>query len=1751
MRIKRLIATILIFSLLCQINMTSVNGKMLNKDETSAVLNAGFENRYFSGIKNWNNGSGNTNSNYIRTGSASAKVSGYNTMTSDDIAVKAGAIYTIGAYVKTFSETEAVFVEIIEKYADNRENTTQRIPYLYGNTNEWYKLQGVIQIHDGVCDINISIVNKTGSDIYVDDVFMTRNTASLTSEQLNSDFEIVSTEDANEYPSGWRIEQTGYYDTNMSLYETPIFETDMEYYHSGKKSLHFKKSGNNATTSIINTNCFEIIDGFTAVSWGMWYRSKNSNSIIKINLNIYDENNNLIQTLPGNQILLSRSEEMSQWNCVTTTDDIPKNSKFASYEIVCTEGETDVYIDDIFFEYTQTYYEKIVEWNNFSSISDDGKIGDFDVDRNIVTENTEKNSGNGNVVTENTEKNNDSGNISINNELIIEKGSAKKKVYTMKPGYTYEVTFNYMAEEGSNFVLTFFDVENNVVENNDIVLDTTYEKIEFDKKITVPDKALYGIITYKAKNTLKVSELLIYEVASETTDESWSGNWLWYPENPSVDALWQYRFFRIYFAAQNKTVKSAYIQMAADDSIQLAPYINENWLSGTTYSDGDKKNVKVYEISGDKIVPGQNIITVPVINVNSDAGLIFEGEILYEDGTTDRIISGLTSETYVSKLGCTEPLNNETYIDFIKNYDINKQNGMWRKNNYNMDTSGFKWEKAVNFGGAKGKVSYCYDYADRITMNLELISNYEKNAEAGSTVTIKTKVTEINGLKNESRLVGRICSLSDNSFMNGKTLATIFVNVRKIDDSYVEFSFDIPDYLPVGRIELRILEKYAGLNDSSGGNTKKRENNRLAYLRLTNNNSDECIADVKKENGKLNLYINDKKMSPILYLRTHIESYYDYNILSEMKNSGIELYSTYSGFLNGFDYQYVEGKPMVWKGMDKNGNPILDYDLFDYEIYRTLDLNQDARIMVQINIDAPEWWKEQNPDELIMHHNGDYIWDENARQVSMASEKYNTDVQKVIKLLSEHMKEASYTSKIFSVKVTQGRTFEWMTYGVASGVLTDYSKCAKDSFRKFLKKKYSDETALKKAWGMEDVSFENAQIPTALERSNSKYISLVDVDTQRNVIDYNEFLGQIQSDMLIDCAKTIKNVNSNWLVGSYHGYTWSFVASEAIGSAHTAIDDVLNSEYIDFVASPVNYSERIFGYSTVAMSMTDSIAAHRKLYFIEQDNRTIYGEIFNDATEDNAVGLTNTLDDSVKQLTRDLSFNLVRGNGFWLYDMQTGWFNNKSIYSRINSIKSEYEQDKDTTSNSQVAVFVGNKNYDYATSDIVNGNQSSTHYIFNYLYKEQRRELAALGTSYDTYSIEDLCNGYVTRDYKVNIILSPFEITESQRNAIDEKLKRDNKTILWIYLPGLSDADTYLAENISSLVDMNVKFNNTQYSLNANIVDLITGSKDGIGQRYGNTTNVTGPWTYIEDNSARVIAKYDDGKCAAAYVEKVGRNNSKYISVYSAVPNVSAEILRDVCKNAGVHLYSEDKSDVIETSKDYIAIHSVKGGKKNIALPKNITSDDKNEIKIYDVFSKKNIAVKNNQFSFEMEDNDTKLFRLVIKTKSDEEATKENESITTTKGNDTDSTTERVTTNNGQGENPPQSTKKDVTTKKSDFSQTTEKNNFSTANKTQITKNSIEKKKVKIKKAVWSKKCISLSWKKLSAKINGYQIQYSDSKKFKKKKTINIKSKKSTKYIIKKVKKKKKYYVRIRAYIKVNGKKYYSSWSSKKSVKIK
>ena len=104
-----------------------------------------------------------------------------------------------------------------------------------------------------------------------------------------------------------------------------------------------------------------------------------------------------------------------------------------------------------------------------------------------------------------------------------------------------------------------------------------------------------------------------------------------------------------------------------------------------------------------------------------------------------------------------------------------------------------------------------------------------------------------------------------------------------------------------------------------------------------------------------------------------------------------------------------------------------------------------------------------------------------------------------------------------------------------------------------------------------------------------------------------------------------------------------------------------------------------------------------------------------------------------------------------------------------------------------------------------------------------------------------------------------------------------------------------------------------------------------------------------------------------------------------------------------------------------------------------------------------------------------------------------------------------------------------------------------TAAKTTTKKVTVKKQTAKVKAG---KKKLTVTWKK-DKNVSGYQIQIATKKNFKGAKTYTVKSYKTYKKVIKKLKAKKKYFVKVRAYKTVGKSKVYGAYSAVRSCKLK
>lgn len=1345
--------------------------------------------------------------------------------------------------------------------------------------------------------------------LWIDDVTITKCT-----QNPNLDFETTSK--ITGAPQNW------YMSMGRSFQVT--YEADHRVYHSGKTSLHVVKDSLHEK-QVIDNAAYMKIEKDAIYEFSFWVNSRNCSpdATLRMDLQLYKADGTRIYKTDGNYELLQGTvtslnggKNMSGWKKVLTRSAAPAEAAYATVNFVVTRGYAEFWVDDIFCNIVEDGTDCVVYYEDFHSVDQDGNISDWKL---------EKNKGKASFTASNGGK------------ITISKGEAylKNSMKMLMTDYTYTVKGKYHGNADGEAQLRFYDYKGQEYTEERQSVKLSPKGKTFEMTVTAPSNSYSALyIGGKKAGSITLENVTIYLIAKPATSSDWDGFWVWYPENPVDDAVEQYRYFRYEFVLEDDP-EYAPLQLTVDDKYAL--YINgeqiaENWDAGND----SWANVASYDLT-EKVKKGRNVIALKCYNLVSEAGVLFDGKFTLKNKNVQVIASG-------SDVRSSKSANDKT-LD-------------WTKVGYN--DSGWKLVREYGQPPCSPWGPVFYDSSLYIH-NAATVVSTKVPEKVTSGKTLEFEVTLKLDSPIESKFTPVVTIYKRNSLTSVTSAPMELLNYENTlewpvgEEFTLKASVEIPDYVESGKYQIQMDSNMLLLSGE-----EVYDNKFLSFEAWASaTGRDPITSSIEVVNGTPTLLINGEPQAAHFYNRPDLNVYLQTDAETRLYKSDLELYITYGGSL------YKGGCDPIWL---EDGS--IDYDVFDGVIYETLGNNSNALAMVNIGMFAPTWWMEQNPDEVVTSHDGEkYI---KADDVSFASEKFRKEASEVLRQLLQHMKEQSYYNRIYGIKLTAGHTYEWMTWGTGDGYGPDYSKASQEGFKKYLKKVYKTNAALQKAWGNSKVTFENAAAPSWNARSASDKIYMGSVTTgeyPRNMIDWNLYLNDASADLFLHYCKIAKEETDNKLiVGGYNGYLWTNASYDAQGKAHTAFRRVLQSEYVDWVASPISYAERLLGESNVYMTMIDAVEEYGKMYIAEEDNRTCLSNVYAgaswDANWDFQVGQTRTLADTVLQAKRDFANAMINGAGLWQYDMYGGWLDDDQIYDYLSDAKREYEFSVyvDRDMRNEVAVFVGDETYAYMTADSMN-----PYTVFEPMLFQQRKHLGVMGAGYDTYNMSALLDGKVS-GHKVNIILSPFEITEEMQKAMDKYLKVNDQYVVWVYLPGVSDGKSYDVSNIKratgfdvavveKIAGQQVKISQTQSPITAGIEGLVYGTSQA---------SMTSPQTYVKNTQgATVLGTQLDGGQAGLVMKEMG----DWTSIYSAAPCLDVKLLRNILKAAGVHIYSESAEDVIYNNNHYVALHSETPGTKTITLPKNAS--------VYDVFEGKFLSMDTNKITYSHGENETHIFRLM------------------------------------------------------------------------------------------------------------------------------------------------------------------------------
>jgi hypothetical protein len=241
-----------------------------------------------------------------------------------------------------------------------------------------------------------------------------------------------------------------------------------------------------------------------------------------------------------------------------------------------------------------------------------------------------------------------------------------------------------------------------------------------------------------------------------------------------------------------------------------------------------------------------------------------------------------------------------------------------------------------------------------------------------------------------------------------------------------------------------------------------------------------------------------------------------------------------------------------------------------------------------------------------------------------------------------------------------------------------------------------------------------------------------------------------------------------------------------------------------------------------------------------------------------------------------------------------------------------------------------------------------------------------MGAPFDVFLLDDFLAGRL-RPYKLYIFLNPFRLDGSRRKAMAGELRRDGKVALWIYAPGYLKDGPALG-NMEETTGIRFGLGEQPWGPLVHITDFDHPITKGLGQDlFWGTNGKVAPLFYVDDPGARVLGQvvYSQGNCRPGFAIK---EFSEWKSVYSAAPNLPSNVLRNIGRWAGVHMYS-DAGDVLYANKSLLGVHTLAGGRRVFKLPGRAPA-------VYDVFAKKIVARGAAEFEVVLEPGSTALYSL-------------------------------------------------------------------------------------------------------------------------------------------------------------------------------
>ena len=326
-------------------------------------------------------------------------------------------------------------------------------------------------------------------------------------------------------------------------------------------------------------------------------------------------------------------------------------------------------------------------------------------------------------------------------------------------------------------------------------------------------------------------------------------------------------------------------------------------------------------------------------------------------------------------------------------------------------------------------------------------------------------------------------------------------------------------------------------------------------------------AEIKTQNSERTLFLNGKPTAPALR---------DVKAGNKVKTAG-----------NPGLYR-LRNVGLGWTAAQS-----FDYAEMDGRIEALLTADSDAHFLLEINVDAPDWWLAANPAEQAAFCLPAPDDSKASDAASWASAKWRNETNRALTQLVRHVRNAKWSERCAGYQIAAGEGGAWRH--PQADRLPDIGPRMTERFIQFAQEKYRrNEGVLRKEWFDAKIQFQRIACPSAREREQAFYGAFRNPLRSRRLLDYYECFASAQNDAaLLFCETVKKTTEGAALAGLAYAAFPGYDTPAEDGTQYP--DAVMDSEFVDFFLAPERPNK--FPYLPMA-----SLALRGKFVFNAEKN---------------------------------------------------------------------------------------------------------------------------------------------------------------------------------------------------------------------------------------------------------------------------------------------------------------------------------------------------------------------------------------------------------------------------------------------------------------------------------------------------------------------------------------------------------------------